>query len=382
MASFDLGEFESQLVQRIYDAALDSRLWAGVMQSISDACEADQCTMFFYDARCRARNFAAAARINEGVASKYLQEFIDLEAAEFHKNMAPLQEGQVVTSEDLIEITGKSYDAIVGREYMETFLPQLQFEAGIILLHENMMCAGLGIRNFMGKPMLAEAHLQFLRRIAEHLVQSVKIHNRISMVKQTNLAIEAVLKHINTGVFLLDKNLQVKFSNAEAARILESGCALEIGRYGKLFLTSPVENQRLQEALETIALEGDMGCEKTIQFAAHTSHHQHPLRISISSVQATDNSELAKEGIALVIFAIDPDRPNKLPESYVRQAYSLTPTECNIMKILLKNSCANYVAEVRGTTLETARGQLKVIMQKTGTHSQAELSRLLMAISN
>lgn len=382
MVSFDLGDFESLLIRRIYDAALNSQLWAGVMQSIADACEADQCTMFFYDARCRGRNFAAAARINEGIVRKYLQEFIDLEAAEFHKNMAPLQEGQVVTSGELINITGKTYDAIVGREYMDTFLPQLQFQAGIILLHENMMCAGLGIRCFLGKPVLTQEKLQFLRRIAEHLVQSVKIHNRISVVKQTNLAIEAVLKHINTGVFLLDKDLQVKFSNAEAARILESGCALEIGRYGKLFLTSPADNLRLQSALEAIALERDQGGEKTVQFAAHASAHKHPLRISISSVQAADNSELAKEGIALVIFAIDPDRPNKLPESYVRQAYSLTPTECNIMKILLKNSCANYVAEVRGTTLETARGQLKVIMQKTGTHSQAELSRLLMAISN
>lgn len=382
MANINLGELESQLIRRIYDAALDGKLWAGVMQSIADACDADQCTMFFYDARCRGRNFAAAARINDGIVKKYLQEFIDLEAAEFHKNMAPLQEGQVVTSDELINITGKTYDAIVGREYMDMFLPQLQFQAGIILLHENMMCAGLGIRSFIGKPSLTSDKLEFLRRISEHLVQSVRIHNRINVVKQTNLAIEAVLKHINTGVFLLDKDLQVKFSNAEAARILESGCALEIGRYGKLFLTSATDNLRLQTALEGIAREGDQGGQKTIQFAAQANACKYPLRISISSVQAADNSELAREGIALVIFAVDPDRPNKIPESYVRQAYSLTPTECNIMKILLKNSCANYVAEVRGTTLETARGQLKVIMQKTGTHSQAELSRLLMAISN
>jgi hypothetical protein len=377
---FDLGDHESQLVRRIYDAALDSQGWGGVMQSIADACDADQCTMFFYDARCRGRNFAAAAKINEGIVKKYLQEFIDLEAAEFHKNMAPLREGQVVTSDELIAITGKTYDAIVGRQYMETFLPQLQFQAGIILLHENMMCAGLGIRSFIGKPSLTPDKLAFLGRISQHLVQSVKIHNRINVVKQTNLAIEAVLKHINLGVFLLDKELQVRFSNGEAARILESGCALEIGRYGKLFLTSAADNLRLQAALESVA--GQNPGEQAVQFAAQGAQHRLPLRLSIASVQATQQSELAKEGIALVIFAIDPDRPNRLPESYVRQAWSLTPTECSIMKILLKNSCAHHVAEARGTTLETARGQLKVIMQKTGTHSQAELSRLLMAISN
>ncbi|MCB6491044.1 LuxR C-terminal-related transcriptional regulator, partial [Dorea sp. 210702-DFI.3.17] len=58
----------------------------------------------------------------------------------------------------------------------------------------------------------------------------------------------------------------------------------------------------------------------------------------------------------------------------------LTPTECSIMKSLLKNKSISDIACARGTTLETARSQLKVILQKTGTHSQAELSRLMVAL--
>lgn len=379
MAAFELGDQESQLISRIYEAALDPSCWCDVLQSIAGLCNAGQCTMFFYDAQCRARNFAVAARNREGIIDKYLQEFIDLEAADFHRQLINLREGEVVTPTDLIRLTGKSYDQIVGDEYMQTFLPKLEFRAGIILLHENMMCCGLGIRNILGSPLLGESEVNFLTRITPHMVQAMKIHNHISSIKQVNQAIQEVLKRINQGVFLLDSELRVIFSNAEAARILEARNALDIGRYGKLYLAKIQENEHLQQLLASLLTTARDEKTKRIEFAAASANRSRPLKLTLTRIDTTD-SELSKEGVAIAVFVSDPDRPNTVSESYMQQAYALTPTECSIMKSLLKNKNISDIASARGTTLETARSQLKVILQKTGTHSQAELSRLLLAL--
>lgn len=379
MTTFELGEQESLLISRIYEAALEPGRWCVVLQSIAEFCQVGQCTMFFYDAQCRARNFAVAARNREGVIDKYLQEFIDLEAADFHRQLINLREGEVVTPKDLINLTGKSYDQIVGEEYMQTFLPQLEFRAGIILLHDNMMCSGLGVRNYQGSPALEPKALDFLARITPHMVQAMKIHNRITSVKQVNQAIQEVLKRINQGVFLLDADQRVIFSNAEAARILEAPNALDIGRYGKLYLSRPYENEHFQEqllSLLTPVVAG--GCPSAIEFVA--PGQARPLRITLARVEAWSDKELAREGVAIAVFVNDPDRPGSVSDSYLQQAYALTPTECSIMKSLLKNKSISDIACARGTTLETARSQLKVILQKTGTHSQTELSRLMVAL--
>lgn len=381
MTAFELGDEESQLISRIYEAALVPDRWGNVLRSIAEMCNAGQCTMFFYDAQCRARNFAVAARNKEGMIEKYLQEFIDVEAADLHKQLIDFREGEVVTPDDLIRITGKSYDQIVGDEYMQTFLPKLEFQAGIILLHDNMMCSGLGVRQFSGGAALGQNELNFLARITPHMVQAIKIHNHISSVKQVNQAIQEVLKRINQGVFLLDSELRVIFSNAEAARILEAHNALEIGHYGKLYLSKSKDNERLQHLLASLLATNDEEKAKaSADFAATGANSSHPLKLTLTKIDPLTDNELCKEGVAIAVFVSDPDRPNTVSDTYMQQAYALTPTECSIMKALLKNKNITDVAELRGTTVETARGQLKIIMQKTGTHSQAELSRLLVAL--
>jgi DNA-binding CsgD family transcriptional regulator len=102
----------------------------------------------------------------------------------------------------------------------------------------------------------------------------------------------------------------------------------------------------------------------------------------VSLVDTQADNQLDKEGIALAVFVSDPERPSSFSDSYMQQAYALTPTECSIMKALLKNKNIGDIAEMRGTTLETARSQLKLILQKTGTHSQVELARLLIALDS
>ena len=383
--AYELGEVESEIIGRIYDAALDAHKWLSILQSLKEICNADQCTLFFYDAQSRSRNFALATKTVDGIIDKYLRDFIDIEAADFHQQLRQLKEGEVVTPLELVKTTGKYYDEIVGDEYMQTFMPNLKFQAGIILLHQDMTCSGLGLRSFAEACDLDKNTVEFLKRLSPHMVQAMKIHCHVSRITHTNHAIEEVLKRINTGVFLLDSNLKVIFSNAEAARLLESSATVNIGRQGKLFLSQPEEDRQLQQVLNALTQEGFKSPELLntgIDLVAHPQTDAPPLKIRLLPLQTAIDNELSKAGITLAVFAFDPARPCTVPDEYLRQAYALTPTECNILKALIGNSSIKDIAKQRGTSLETARGQIKNIMQKTSTHSQAELSRLLVALGS
>lgn len=56
--------------------------------------------------------------------------------------------------------------------------------------------------------------------------------------------------------------------------------------------------------------------------------------------------------------------------------YGLTPTEAAIAVALIQGRSIRDIAAARGSTAETVRGQVKLVLHKTGSPRQADLFRL------
>jgi DNA-binding CsgD family transcriptional regulator len=81
---------------------------------------------------------------------------------------------------------------------------------------------------------------------------------------------------------------------------------------------------------------------------------------------------------AVAIFIADPEaRPRDLSERFA-QLFGLTPAEARLAARLAAGDSPAAVAEALGLSKHTIRVQLKALMDKTDTHRQAELVRLLM----
>lgn len=63
----------------------------------------------------------------------------------------------------------------------------------------------------------------------------------------------------------------------------------------------------------------------------------------------------------------------------LRGAFSLTPAEGKVVRSLAEGHSLAQIAEERGRSIETIRAQVKAILSKTGTRSQAELIRLTLS---
>ena len=67
-------------------------------------------------------------------------------------------------------------------------------------------------------------------------------------------------------------------------------------------------------------------------------------------------------------------------EAVVAEAFGLTPTEVEIVRGITLGLPVKDIAEARGRSAETVRTQVRSILQKTETHSQGELVRIVLGL--
>ena len=79
------------------------------------------------------------------------------------------------------------------------------------------------------------------------------------------------------------------------------------------------------------------------------------------------------------LHPLDPDI-DSLPPT-LKHLYGLSPAECRVAIGMLESSSTRQVAESLARSEETVRSQLKAIYAKTGMHTQAQLLKLLYALS-
>jgi len=84
---------------------------------------------------------------------------------------------------------------------------------------------------------------------------------------------------------------------------------------------------------------------------------------------------------ALVIFH-EPKRVSALLGEILRDVYGLSNSELRLAVRMADGTGLRDIAECLAISKETARSALKAVFQKTGTHSQSQLIRLLTVLSS
>jgi DNA-binding CsgD family transcriptional regulator len=100
-----------------------------------------------------------------------------------------------------------------------------------------------------------------------------------------------------------------------------------------------------------------------------------PLR---SKVRLADVPWIGVGTPVAIVTVSDPDLDRRRREKNLRSRFSLTSAESRLAVEILKGDGRAAAAKRRGISDATAKTQLASIFDKTGTHRQAELIRLLL----
>lgn len=379
-----MDEFTRQIINNIYEAALDPKSWHTVLSAIKQTTDAKHAVISFYDAHNRNRNSINTAGGTTEQERSYLDEYIDVDEQWLRKAFSAQAYKKTFRFEDFLIATGLTRTEILGEH--ETFFIGAEINKHVfspLLMTPNVLSTFSLHRDISG-PDFGKEEIAFVESLAPHLSRAIRIHDQLSIARHENDRLLKALKSIGVGVLLLDSELRVIFSNPEAARILTSHRALTIGRGGRL----KTARSELQNRLEQILLKlshgsmGDVGHTTDTTIALHHERHLHPLKLTaISLADMRRLPHLVSKQICVAVFLTDPERSWVVPKDYLQQAYALTPTEMVVAQSLLNGASIAQIAAQRGTSEETTRWQVKRLFDKTSTNSQAELVRLLAALS-
>lgn len=382
MGGYELGEYESRLIAAIYEAALDSTKWRSILAEICQFTDADEASLIFFDSQHASRNLTITAHNidNEVFVAQHLAN----EVQKIKPLFADSKPGQLMTAEAIAQRVGMTYEEYLGAPAEIAERLAFQVRVGIPLLMGDIIYSAMGFHCVHGAPDLNSDAIDFIHRLCPHFVRALSIHNHISLLKAEHESLVEAIKCTNLAVFLLDSNLQVLFASPEASNVLAAHPALNLNRNMRLQAHNHKEQLRLEAVLAEFADNGFYAGhikEDGICLALEHSEKTHPLKLYFLPVQ--QQASPLVDGIpCLAVFVSDPEREKLISPYYLQQAYGLTITETQLAQLLLKGLSVADISSERCTSAETTRWQVKQIMHKTQTHSQAELARLLTLLSN
>ncbi|BDB28911.1 helix-turn-helix transcriptional regulator (plasmid) [Cupriavidus sp. P-10] len=237
----------------------------------------------------------------------------------------------------------------------------------------------------LGERDFTEEDVGAFRMLVPHLLTALAVRHRIEAADlQGRWALE-VFGQLNVGVILVDVWMRPVFANARAEMIAAVGDGLLLREQG-ISSSTPAESKLLSElvaraiAFNHLSRDASEGAIHHPALRCHLSRRQPrpPLLVTVVPVQDACRLNGVSNATRAILFVVDPDVPPGAEPIHAAEMFDLTQRESELAAMLASGLALTDVASQLGITIGTARGYLKHVLAKTGTHRQGELVSLLL----
>lgn len=260
--------------------------------------------------------------------------------------------------------------------YNEIMHPQsLRHTLVLGLSTENEWNTGLILQRNESQHHYSTADISRIESISGHLSQALRLHTQLSQVNGLQTSMAAAINHSPVAVILLDQRGKFVHANPLAEQFLSGEYPVDI-KNGTLVANNEHDNNQLSQLLyKTI-------CAKS----HHQNHHGggvikigNMLQINVCPISELDPDLFAVRSRPSVAVWLTPCiHSTALTPRLLREKYSLTPTEAEILNLMVKGKSLSEIAKIRSVKYETIRSQLKTIKSKFDVSRQTELVRYIL----
>lgn len=373
-------------VGAIYAAAMAPERWPEAVRRIATGCGASRAILFTPLHGPQQGGFSHACNLPadriEHWQSKAMHEDPFVEAI---VRKGWFVSGMAVTGDQLVpraQLLGTTF-------YREMWQPVgiVQVCAGIIFDGRDMLLppVALSIYRGPGDPDFDEVDVEWVRRMVAHLARALTLMFHLCDLNRQVAANTAALERLAAGVVTLDAGGSVTYSNHAARQIF---C-----RESHVILRRP-PGQRLA----MLALHPRLA-RQAKQFQAAIDESLNPGLGSLTSTSITDDTgrtvcvvhaapvpttgflpALGVEG-GSVVFLYDLESVAALPVTRLVDLYGLTPAEAGVALEIVRGGTSEAMAGRLHVSVNTVNTHLRNVYSKTSTHRQADLLKLLLALT-
>lgn len=359
----------SDLIDHLYDAAVDERLWTGLASRIAEVFDSSSTVVKIHgDDGC----VLLLETTDNLVISAPEQAWAD----HWHRNDLWVERSvavglsQVITSEEIVSGEEQRHSA-----YYQEWLRRLDIHhmLGATFPVADGQIGVLGIH----RPRTANQYTEDDRRKATlllpHFQRALRLGRRLSGVALPHTTALGILDQIDQGVLVVGRLGRIVYTNATAERILRDN--REIGTLnGCLALHHPTLGMRLAALIRDNLVDTQ---NKPSGLTALSIPRTDRLPLTLATVPLRPGrSRINEQQPLALIFLRDPESPAPIPEQ-LRDLFGLTRSEAAIAADLGCGLTLARIAKTHGIALSTARSHLKQILAKTGTRRQAEVVALI-----
>ncbi len=225
-----------------------------------------------------------------------------------------------------------------------------------------------------------EEHVRRLDPLTPHLCRALEASLLVGSHADGKRQISVILDLMPNAALMLDGRGCITQANRAAETLLRQSDGIAFNSTGGLEIVSTLsgERQALSRALKSV-LDVAAGADATISEPVRISRASGAAPLLLIAVPLPRPSfpfwELVAPSRALVVI-VDPAAKSRATSSAVQAAYGLTAAEARVALLLASGVTGAQMPGLLGVTAATVKTQLRCCFEKTGTHSQAELSRL------
>jgi DNA-binding CsgD family transcriptional regulator len=360
----------SDLIEDIYDAALEPARWNDVVVGINDFVGGQACGVFSKDSISK----SGVTHYYCGADPDYIRLY-----SETYSKFDPLLDlprfGQVVSIPDLVPFD----EYRRGRFYQEWLRPQGCIDAANVVLEESRSNCPVLLTVLMGKRMVDERMRRQIELIVPHAHRALMINKAIDRKRSEAAALADTLDGLSAGIFLVDAGCRIVHSNAAGRDMLcEDDFLRSVG--GQLVARDLQANRTLREVF---ASDGDVAIdarEMAMSLTAHDGGRYVAHVLPLASLARNGGGIASKAVAALFVRKVDLDG-----DSYgasVARAFGLTAAERRVLHAIVEIGGVPETAETLGVAETTVKTHLYRVFSKTGASRQADLVKLAAGFSN
>ncbi|WP_417837549.1 helix-turn-helix transcriptional regulator [Thalassospira tepidiphila] len=217
---------------------------------------------------------------------------------------------------------------------------------------------------------------KMLKALLPHWAKSFELYRTFNQLRLRFETILAGLDRLQLGVCVLTPNGEVILKNEEARRIVGDARGLEISRAGKMILSSDAHQNAFDQALGSARdVVSGQGMGKSAVLAVPRPGGESPCLVEVTPLR-DDTGVLQASCRGIIVLLVDPDNTESISTKGMELLYGLTQAESEVCALVAKGLTTPQISDARNTSVETAKSQVKRVMEKTNTKSRVQLVRL------
>lgn len=243
------------------------------------------------------------------------------------------------------------------------------------------VCRPLDERDF------STEELNRLQALVPHLAKAGKLNRRLASVDPRATGALAAIDALGLGLILLDRHGRPTYRNERAEALIAERDGLLADAYG-IATTLPAQTRALHQAITAAMLLAggpdtaddalSRNAAALLRVPVSRRPPNGPLILTVVPAPTAGRSPVPGEPGAVAVLISDPDRRSRIDTAGLASAYGLTRRESDLAALIADGFGPAEAAESLGISIGTARHYLKQVFEKTETHRQAELVRLLL----